>query len=387
MSIRKQISHVKYGPGATSEIVSYVQKVGFQKVLLVTGRDSFQESGASEQLHGLTQIADCRRWFDFQANFDTDDLQRGLAVVAEFGPDLVIGVGGGSAMDMAKLLACFDLSDIDKPQALADVLKLDSRPEIRSRSLILVPTTSGSGSESTHFAVVYQGERKLSVAGSALRPDKVFLDPLLAISGSNLQRANSGLDALSQAIESLWASEATDLSRRYARHALTLLSRHLSEFVDRPNTDLARAMCIGSHLAGRAIDISKTTAAHALSYQITKRFGLPHGNAVAISLGWFIDEHGRALEDTFPLNLRINRSLLEKNLNLISRTLGFEVGGGQKWMTQFLEKVGLTSDLRYLATTEEDIIEIVESVNFERLANNPVPFSGDDLKRLFVGEN
>src|SRR5690606_15780802 len=93
------------------------------------------------------------------------------------------------------------------------------------------------------------------------------------------------------AIESLWAVGATAASRRWARHALRLLLPAIEPFVHAPDDRSARAMVLGSHLAGRAIDISKTTAAHAPSYAITKRYGLSHGHAVALALGSFIAGH------------------------------------------------------------------------------------------------
>src|SRR5690606_31046129 len=145
---------------------------------------------------------------------------RGLSVMTEFRPDVVLGVGGGSAMDMAKLMCAYE--PIDAHQLHAAISSGDRITSRRPR-LVLAPTTSGSGSEATHFAVVYIGDEKFSVAGAPMLPDAVIIDPLLTTSSTPYQRATSGIDAVAQAIESLWAAGATSLSRRYARHALAYL--------------------------------------------------------------------------------------------------------------------------------------------------------------------
>src|SRR5690606_31263398 len=129
----------------------------------------------------------------------------------------------------------------------------------RSLSMILAPTTSGSGSEATRFAVVYIGSDKHSIAGDAMLPDAVILDPVLTMSASPYQRATSGIDAVAQATESLWAAGADDTSRTFARDALRVLIPALPRFVDSADGQAAADMAEGSHLAGRAIDISRTT--------------------------------------------------------------------------------------------------------------------------------
>ena len=118
------------------------------------------------------------------------------------------------------------------------------------------------------------------------------------MSGSPYQRATSGIDAVCQSIESSWAVASNEISRRYARHALRFLLPSLRAFVATGDPISASAMTIGAHLSGRAIDISKTTGAHALSYFVTKRFDIPHGNAVALTLGSFIDAHAHADESS-----------------------------------------------------------------------------------------
>ena len=373
---------VTYGTGAVARLGELVRHHGAQRVLLVTGRDSFEASGASACLPGID--ADVQRWCEFRPNTDAADLIDGLAIVRDFDPDLIVGIGGGSPMDMAKLLIAYDTIDPLETNSLHDAIMTGAKVEQRSRGLMLIPTTSGSGSEATHFSVVYIGEDKYSIAGPAMRPDAVILDPLLALSGSNHQRATSGVDALCQSIESLWAVAATDESRRYARHGLALVSTHIREFVNQANERAARAMCIGSHLAGRAIDISKTTAAHALSYGITKRFGVDHGNAVALTLGAFIDEHHTVLSTNQLDRLQADAAALRASLHVIGDTIG-SPANGRSWFRSLLADISLMATLNEAGIRNpQSVTQLAESVNVERLGNNPVSLDQSQLKALLV---
>jgi alcohol dehydrogenase len=366
---------VAYGDDAVLRIPAHAAALGATRVLLVCGRRSFEASGAARMLPELQQVADVRRWSDFRANTDAADLRVGLEVMRDYHPDLVLGVGGGSAMDMAKLLAAFrDMPD-DK---VLTAIESGERTETRRQRLFLVPTTSGSGAEATHFAVVYIGDNKYSIGGPAMRPDVIVLDPILSVSGSAYQRATSGIDAVCQAIESLWATAATDRSRYFARIALRLLLPAIERYVKDPDATSARAMCIGSHFAGRAIDLSRTTAAHALSYGITKGYGVSHGHAVALTLSAFLEAHANA--PLSRLNPAIQPDDHSRAINEILTALGAADGrAAREQFADLLTRLGLTSDLREVVRSDDQVTQLVRTVNIERLNNNPIRFSQPQL--------
>jgi alcohol dehydrogenase len=370
---------VAYGMGAIEETPRIAEQLGATRVLLVCGRTSFEASGAADMLSALERVADVHRWSDFQPNTDSADLKVGLGVLREHQPDLVLGIGGGSALDMAKLLVSF--TEVEPEDVVANIeggYKATSRP-VR---LVLAPTTSGSGAEATHFSVVYVGDDKHSIGGPAMRADAIVLDPSLTLSGSAYQRATSGIDAVAQAIESLWAVGATDRSRRFARHALRLLLPAIETYVNEPDESSARAMAIGSHLAGRAIDISKTTAAHALSYGITKRYGISHGHAVALTLGAFIEAHANA--PSSRLQPGVEPTLHHAAVATVRRSLrSSDAADARERFTRLVEGIGLTSNLDDIAAiTSADIGSLAGRVNPERLSNNPVIFDGPTIGAL-----
>jgi alcohol dehydrogenase len=371
---------VDYGDGAVGRLAQVVAELGARRVLLVTGGASFAASGASRLLAPLESVARVERWADFRPNTDVEDLAVGIEVARDFDADMVIGIGGGSVMDMAKLICayrgCASVADLH-----AAIRSGEPIPE-RRMSLLLAPTTSGSGSEATHFAVVYIGEEKFSIAGSAMLPDGVALEPSLAVSGSPHQRATSGIDATCQAIESLWAVGANAQSRRNARFALHLLIRHIEDFVRSPTPQTARAMQLGSHLAGRAINISKTTAAHALSYGITKQFGVDHGNAAALTLGQFIEAH--AAPDP-ALQPAADHLVFEASMQIILKHLSAKDGpAARRNFRELLDRIGLAWNLEEVGCTSDDLDGLASSVNLQRLGNNPVIFDNEGLEQILV---
>lgn len=373
---------VRYGVDAILRTPEVVAQAGWRRVLLVCGRRSFEASGAARMLPALAQVAQVRRWSDFAPNPDAAELAQGLEIMADFGPDLVLGVGGGSPMDMAKLLCAY----ADTGGAgLAGAIRAGGPVTSRRVGLVLAPTTSGSGSEATHFAVVYLDGEKFSVAGPALRPDVAILDPGLSSSGSAYQRATSGVDAVAQAIESLWATGATPTSRRWARHALRLLLPAIESYVHRPDDRSARAMAIGSHLAGRAIDISKTTAAHALSYGITQRYGVSHGHAVGLTLGAFLAAHDPATGPRLRpgLDPRAHAAAMAEIYHRLKAANGAEA---RARFEALMAAIDLTPHLSEVAATPAERAALAEAVNVERLSNNPVGFTQAELARL-VADN
>lgn len=369
--------HVLAGPGAIERLPDLVQQRGASHVVLVCGKRSFEASGAARVLPALQERARVTRFDDFSPNTDADDLARALQLTVGDPPDLILGVGGGSAMDLSKLLAAYQgRTGVDEVRA---AIRSGERITARDADLVLVPTTAGSGSEATHFAVVYIGHDKFSIAGPAMLPDQVVLDPDLPRSGSAHQRATSGIDAVCQAAESLWAVGGTPESREFARAGLELLLAHLSGFVADAASEHAIGVTHGAHLAGRAINVSKTTAPHAMSYGITKRHGIPHGHAVALTFGPWMLRHVDATADQLRdgVDASTHRAAIADLLGAFGATDGRQA---RDRFTQLLRDIGLEPSLTALGVTDdEERVALASTVNAERLGNDPLAATTDDL--------
>lgn len=217
-------------------------------IVLVTGRSSYSRCGAEAFLGPYLAGKRVCHLTTSGENPQTDDVAEKLRQLPP-AIDAFVAVGGGTAIDTAKLLRCgFPDRVHDGPPFLA------------------IPTTAGTGAEATRFAVYYDRGTKMSADDVRYLPTDVVLLPELTATQSTYQRAATEFDAYAQAVESLWAKGATDESREYAHKALDLMA--------------SGQQLLGSYWAGRAIDISRTTAAHALSYYMTAKYGIPHGHAV-----------------------------------------------------------------------------------------------------------
>lgn len=361
-----------FGSKTLAELPRVVKERGLSRVLLLTGKGSFDASGASAVLPALREVVAVETWSDFETNPNVEDVVKGAQLAEAFEPDAIVAIGGGSVLDMAKLLAAFVGM---APDEIRDAVRTNTVTG-RAPALVLAPTTSGSGSEATHFAVVYIGQEKFSVAHQVLLPDVVIVDPDLTLSGSAYQKATSVIDAIAQAVESYWARGANETSRDFAHDALVDLIPSAVAFVE-GDSSAAVGAAHGSHLAGRAIDLSKTTGAHAMAYGLTKRHGVSHGHAVATTLGAFARRHAMAAAASRP------DVDLQRNLESIAGVIGADgaLGVGDR-LDEIARQLGLELKLEALGVPRSELAVMAGEVNRERLANNPVELSESELLEL-----
>ena len=272
---------------------------GRQDIVLITGRSSFAKCGAecffAEFLRGkivthLTTVGENARLEDIE--------EKRTRLPAQV--DAFIAVGGGTVIDTAKLLRGFS-----------------------GVPFLAVPTTAGTGAEVTRFAVYYDHGKKCSADDVRYLPTDQVLIPEFCESAFAYQKASCAFDAYAQAVESLWAKGATAESKEYARKALELMKNG--------------EQLHGSYWAGRAIDISRTTAAHAFSYYMTATYGVPHGEAVYMMFPYICRANGH---EEFIRDVPELRTLRR-----------FAADNGIRW--------------------DELVDRLFENVNPARLGNNP----------------
>ena len=246
------------------------------RICLVTGGASYGFCGAEEFIAdslrncahepGITHLA------VRSANPNVGTVQ-GLLSEIRRPVDGFIAVGGGTVIDTAKLLNLAIVSE----RSIKELLNSKTAPS-NVLPCFAVPTTAGTGAEATRFAVCYEGETKYSIDFEVIRPSIVALVTEFPSTQTPYQNATTNFDAYAQAVESLWAKGATDESKRYANRALALMNE--DKWLE------------ASYWAGRAIDISRTTAAHAFSYYLTSHYGIPHGHAVYMVFEYICRNNG-----------------------------------------------------------------------------------------------
>lgn len=232
-------------------------------IVLVTGKSSYAACGAESFLALFLRNRHVVHLTTVGENARKEDVEAKLAQLP-VKVDAFIAVGGGTVIDTTKLLRS------GFPERMADA---DRQPPF-----LAIPTTAGTGAEATRFAVYYDHGKKMSADDIRYLPTDVILIPEFAETQTPYQKASTEFDAYAQAVESLWAKRATDDSKAYARKALNLMA--------------SGQQMLGSYWAGKAIDISRTTAAHAFSYFMTAKHGIPHGHAVYMMFPYICRANG-----------------------------------------------------------------------------------------------
>ena len=372
----KQITCI--APGAVETVQSLLDDRAVRSVFIVADRTAYDESGAKMYIESALQGRGHVIFDDFAPNPKYADVIRGVKLWHAHPGDMMIAIGGGSAIDMAKLIGICGTHRGQYRELLTG--KIPIRDKVAP--LIAIPTTAGTGSEATHFAVVYVAEQKYSVAHANVLPDYAIIDPNLTTNLPPAITAHTGLDALSQAVESLWSVNATAQSRVFASEALTLVLDNLEAAVHRPTPDVRANMCRAAHLSGKAINISKTTAPHAISYTLTSQFGVPHGLAVALTLGAvLIYNNGVTSGDCWhPKGV----AQVQKDIREINRLIGVASSEeARKHIDDLISAIGCPTHLRQVGVdTDTDLETLVQNVNTERLKNNPRALSQFELRRI-----
>ena len=359
--------HVSLYEGALGEIGGILDRSSVSRVFLVLDKSAYAASGASQVLAPHFRDRSVETFSDFEPNPKLHDVERGIVQCRSAKPDVIIGLGGGTAIDLAKMIGTLAAQKDSAREIITGQASIEqTRPP-----LIAVPTTSGTGSEATHFAVVYVDGQKISLAHRVLLPDFGLVDAKLTHSVPVHITATTGLDAFCQAIESLWAVGATEESIEYASQSLELSVRHLETAVLQPTAEARLGMCQSAHLAGKAINISKTTAPHALSYAITSEYGVPHGAAVALNLGALLEYNANvtAADCTDPRGPQH----VSNRIDCIVATLGAKtITDARQKIDALIERIGCPVSLGKVGVKgDRAIAQLVDQVNVERLANNP----------------
>ncbi len=349
--------------GDCRELDAWIRETGAGSLLLVCGA-SIRRLRLGAYFDSLEARTGVRvvRFSGFRPNPLYEEAVRAVEAFRAGGCGAIAAVGGGSAMDVGKCVKLWAELDLSR-SCLEQEIVPNGIP------LLAAPTTAGTGSEATRYAVVYYRGEKQSVAHESAIPSAALLDPTALESLPPYHRKSSMLDALCHGIESFWSVRATEESRALSRRAIRAVWEHLDGYL--AGTPAGNAgMLEAANLAGRAIDLAQTTAGHAMCYKLTTLYGVAHGHAAALCVSalWpFMAERaaGGPLEAVF-------RSLAEA---MGRETVPASIAG----FRELLDRL----DLGVPAAEPGDFEILRTSVNPVRLKNNPVPLGTEDMDLLY----
>ncbi len=274
---------VVFGEGSLGEIRSFLRGFG-KHALLVTGDGPTADLPAVRTLQEILtgEGVSVSLFHEVKSDPDVETVERGVALAREEGCDFVIGLGGGSPMDAAKVIAA-------RMNNEGDVASWEGVGRVpgRARPLICIPTTSGTGSEVTWVAVISGGKRgqKMSIVSQHLYPVLAIVDPLLTHTMPPELTAATGMDALAHAVESQVARRSWEPTQAFALKAAGLVCAYLERACqDGSDPEARRNMSLAALLAGMAFTCSGLGLTHALAHALGARFNVPHGVANAVLL-------------------------------------------------------------------------------------------------------
>jgi|TARA_B110000090_G_C13339783_1_gene430667 alcohol dehydrogenase class IV len=366
---------IEFGEDAIENLENFLNEKKPQSIFLVTGKESYVKCGAKDKLSPVLNNYRFTRFFDFEENPKIEDVEKGVGVFNENLCDLIIAVGGGSVIDIAKLVNFFNKKSKPFTSLFESVLnKQDKYP------LVAIPTTAGAGSEATHFAVVYANKLKYSIADNNLLPEMVLIDHSFLKSQPKYQMIVSGLDAFCQGIESFWSVNSSEESLSYSKKAILYSWANLNKAVK--GEDVLHDLSKAAYFAGKAINITKTTGPHALSYGFTTEFGIPHGHAVALFLPFFIDFHKKI--DAKTNNDSRGHLHVIGQIRQIAEILSIEFDSMELEIIQFYRELDIEINFQNLHISKEGFTQALKGLNHDRLKNNPRRLCLDSLYDIYM---
>lgn len=291
---------------------------------------------------------------------------------------VIIGIGGGSAMDTAKLVAIALNNNVE----LQDVVDGKAKFEYRGIPTIMIPTTSGTGSEATQNSIVLIPERELKVGivDEKMLPNCVILDPQMTVDLPPHITANTGIDALCHAIECYISKKASPFSDTFALKAIELIVGNIrTAYHDGKNLKARENMLLGSYFGGASIATSSTVAVHALSYPLGGKYHIPHGLSNAILL---------------PDVMKFNLDACEEKFATVAKAMKLDVYGltqrqaAEKMIDELyalIKDLNIKCDLRAIGITENILDELADSaLTVKRLLdNNPKVMTKSDIVEIY----
>jgi len=360
-----------------AQLPAILKEVGCEKLFLVVD-SSYPFLNIKDSIEALP-VKERVMFSDFTPNPLYEQVCNGIELLKTSNCDTILAVGGGSAIDVAK---CIKLAVLAKEGNAAIIPPLVSSRVVCDGAklpFIAIPTTAGTGSESTHNAVMYYEGAKQTVTNDGVLPDYAVLEPSVLKTLPLYQKKCTMMDALCQGIESWWSVNSTEESYEYSRKTIELVMANWRKYIFENDDEAAKQIMLAANYGGRAINITQTTAAHAFSYKITSLYKLPHGHAVAVCLPEIWEYMIGHMEKCID---KRGQEYLTGIFAQISHAMGCE--NPKQAIAEFhqmMQEMELKNPVA--EKRDEEIEALSHSVNPVRLKNNPIELNTRVIANLY----
>ena len=360
-----------------AQLPAILKEVGCEKLFLVVD-SSYPFLNIKDAIEKLP-VKDRVMFSDFTPNPLYEQVCNGIELLKSSNCDTILAVGGGSAIDVAKCIKLAVLAKEGNAAIIPPLVSTRVACDGYSLPFFAIPTTAGTGSESTHNAVMYYEGAKQTVTNDGVLPDYAILEPSVLKTLPLYQKKCTMMDALCQGIESWWSVNSTEESYEYSRKTIELIMANWRKYIFDNDDYAAAQIMLAANYGGKAINITATTAAHAMSYKITSLYRIPHGHAVAVCLPeiweYMIGHMDKCID-------KRGQEYLSGIFALISRAMGCEIPKDAiaefRHMMNYMELKNPVAGQRV-----EEINVLSTSVNPVRLKNNPVQLDHDVICSIY----
>ena len=362
---------LEFGIDKRKNIKEYIDSLGGTNGVLVCS-NTLRKNGTAEELISLSGGKLKAVFSDIRPNPTTDNVNACVSLMRETGADFAVALGGGSPMDCCKA-ACAIAKGDSKIEPYHSGEKAVSADE--AIPMIALATTSGTASEVTNISVLTDLKRNLKqpMNDDAMYPKIAVIDPVLTLSVPPQVTASTGLDVLSHAVESFWSTLNQPVCSACSLAAARLVFEWLEKAYSEPdNLEAREKMAEASIVAGVAFSHPRTTGSHACSFPLTNIYGVPHGEACAFTLDYFIkfnadnaDESGRLKRFARDCGFESPYEMADEIMNMKKR---------MKMRTK-LSEIG--------CTTDEQLEELTEKSMSMLMTRNPITLTKSDILTMY----
>ena len=367
-----------FGRGTGKETGQKARQLGARKVSVITDRNIVEVGIAEKIVQSLRSVnLEVNLFDEIEGEPNIEMIENCVRVIKEKNPEVIVGLGGGSCMDVAKVVAIL----LKYEGKVCDYIGTEKVPG-KGLPVILLPTTAGTGAEATPNAIVTNKSMKLkqAVVSTYLLPDVAIVDPSFTDTLPSKITAFTGLDAFTHAFECYICKKASPLTDIIALKAIELIAQNLRKVMEKPNNKQARdKLALGSLFGGIVITNSGTGGVHALAYPLGGTFGIPHGLANAIMLPWVSEFNMPACIHKFA---QVAEKMGEDTKNLSPEEAAGKTVSAIK---KLVEDMPIPSRLRDVGIEKKDIPRLTDLASKVKrlLDNNPRELGISEIRKIY----
>ncbi|MBC7112400.1 MAG: iron-containing alcohol dehydrogenase [Candidatus Methanomethyliales bacterium] len=369
-------TRVVFGPNSLDKLAEELKRFELKSVLLVSGKNVYKTEGYERVRSIISSMCPLFEFNEVIPEPDSSTLSAVASKAREVKPSLVVGFGGGSSLDMAKMASALSVNQKDPVSYFKGEPLVNKGPPV-----LTIPTLAGTGSEVTPISVVVEGNKKLAISHPFLYPSVTIVDPVLSVTAPPYSTASAGIDALCHALESFMSLDSNPITESLAFEAISLSDDYLERaYCNGEDLEARTGISLASVLAGMAFMNTGLCLAHGIAYTFAVKCQTPHGVSVAVAE---------------PYVLEFNAPAIPDKLGAIAAAFGMDAVGSTPYeigeaiaarMIEIMDTLNLPTCLQDLGLDEKELEPMVDDLmkNYSRfIVKNPRKPSREDLVELY----